>query len=256
MMKLARSSQVAVVAIVLLAFASMKAESADGESATWILQQGVDISLHNARKPELRMEAQKLTGSTGCNSFSATVSERSNKRVAIEEIIRTRMLCEPNQNKIENAFVRALQKTEVIREKGKALAFLSGDGATLLVWKRPGKSSSVKKSSTVRRNHHIQRDARAHRTHRNACVRQRAQPGFHLQCMIGGVQCMIGRPYKLQARHSVPVRYDARCWPFCDITKESNRVRFRGQSGRHLLRVSSSHFDLPLPTLGCDRVFR
>ena len=113
-----------------------------------------------------------MTGSTGCNSFSATVSERSNKRVAIEEIIRTRMLCEPNQNKIENAFVRALQKTEEIREKGKALTFLSGDGATLLVWKRPGKSSSVKKSSTVRRNYHTRRDARAHRTHRHVCFRR------------------------------------------------------------------------------------
>jgi heat shock protein HslJ len=195
MMKLARSSQVAVTAVVLLAFASMKAESADGESATWILQQGADISLHNARKPELRMEAQKLTGSTGCNSFSATVSERSNKRVAIEEIIRTRMLCEPNQNKIENALVRALEKTEVIRENGKALAFLSGDGATLLVWKRPGKSSSVKKSSTVRRNHHTHRVARAHRTHRNTCCRQRARADFHLQYMIAHVQYIIGHRY-------------------------------------------------------------
>jgi heat shock protein HslJ len=178
MTKFTRFARTASVAVALLSCAAMEAESADGKSATatWILQQGVDISLDNSRKPEMRMDAKELTGSTGCNKFSATVSERPNNRVAIGQIVRTRMLCEPSQNKIENAFVRALEKTEAIREQGKRLTFLSADGSTLLVWNRSGKSSakkssSTKKASSTTRRRHKRPHARAavHRAHWDAC---------------------------------------------------------------------------------------
>jgi len=178
MTKLTQSAQVAAVALVLLTCAAVEAKSADSKSAaaTWVLQQGADISLDKSRRPEMRMDAKELTGSTGCNNFSATISERPNKRVAIGRIVRTRMLCAPDQNKIENAFVRALEKTEVIREQGERLTFLSGDGSALLVWNRPGKSSakkssSTKRSSSAKRRHHKRQHGRAalRRSHWDAC---------------------------------------------------------------------------------------
>ena len=178
MTKFIQSARAATVAVVLLSCASMEAKSADGKSATatWILQQGADISLDKSRKPEMRMEGRELTGSTGCNNFSATVSQRPNNRVTIGQIVRTRMLCQPDQNRIENAFVRALEKTEVIRERGTRLTFLSGDGSTLLVWNRSGKSSAKKSSSTKkasstkrRRHKHLHARAAVHRARRDAC---------------------------------------------------------------------------------------
>jgi heat shock protein HslJ len=145
MTKLAQFPQFAATALVLLGYTYTKAESASGKSraSTWVLQQGVEMALRNARKPELRVEANRLSGSTGCNNFSATLNARPNQRVAIEEIARTRMLCELNQNDIENALVRAFEKTEAIRKKGRTLTFFSGDGSTLLIWKRFGKFAAV-----------------------------------------------------------------------------------------------------------------
>jgi heat shock protein HslJ len=172
MTKFTQSAYAVAAALALLTCTSMEVKSAEGKSAasTWILQQGADISLSKARPPKMRMDGKELTGSTGCNNFSATANDRPNNRVAIEQIVRTRMLCESNQNRIETALVHALEKTEMIREQGQTLTFLSGDGSTLLLWKRSTDSPSVKKSSTRRKNH-ARRHARAHRSRSHASRR-------------------------------------------------------------------------------------
>jgi heat shock protein HslJ len=142
--KVHRIAQFAAFALSVLAFTSSGAASAPREAGVsmWVLQKGRDIPSPQPRKPTLRMQENKLSGSTGCNNFTATVSQRADKRVAIEEVALTRMLCEPLQNTIETAFVGALRQTEFITRQGSTLTFLSGERSPLLVWKRQQASSS------------------------------------------------------------------------------------------------------------------
>jgi heat shock protein HslJ len=159
---------------VMLAFSAGYAHGAsrDGSVTSWVLRQGQDIPSHPQRAPQLRMEGQKLSGSTGCNSFTATVSNKDDKRVAIENVGLTRMLCASQQNKIEAAFVRALGETVYLEEEGKRLTFLSDNRRPLLVWTRNSKSAKqpVRRVHQARA-HHRQRDARVRHRQRDARVR-------------------------------------------------------------------------------------
>ena len=139
-----RIAQLTASALVVLAVTSGGVASAPREAgaSNWVLQKGRDIPSPQPRKPLLRMQGDRLSGSTGCNSFTATVMRRADKRVAIEEVALTRMLCEPRQNTIETAFVGALRQTEFITRRGRTLTFLSGQRSPLLVWKRQRTSSS------------------------------------------------------------------------------------------------------------------
>jgi heat shock protein HslJ len=149
-----RTAQSAALTLILLAVASGDASSAPPEAgtSTWVLQKGRDIPLLQARKPMLRMEGDKLSGSTGCNNFTAIVSRRAEQRVTIEQVALTRMLCEPKQNTIEKAFVGALRQTEFINRQGSTLTFLSVEKLPLLVWKRQG-TASVGKQARRRAAH-------------------------------------------------------------------------------------------------------
>jgi len=129
-------ARTATVFPILLVFLSVDADSAACQAvvSTWVLQKGRDIPSRPSRKPQLRMEGQKLSGSTGCNSFTATLSEKIDKHIAIEQLSLTRILCAPEQNRIEAAFVRALKQTEYLEQKNKMLTFLSVTREPLLVW--------------------------------------------------------------------------------------------------------------------------
>ncbi len=139
-----RNAQLASLALTVLVFSLSGAATAPREAgaSTWVLQKGRDIPSPQPRKPILRMQRDKLSGSTGCNNFTATVTRRADTRVAIEQVALTRMLCEPTQNTIETAVVGALRHTEFITRQGKTLTFLSGERSPLLVWKRQRKSSA------------------------------------------------------------------------------------------------------------------
>ena len=125
-----RTAQLATLALMILTVAAGSAMGAPREAAsTWTLKRDVTFRRPKPRKPTLRMQGDKLSGSTGCNSFTATVTRRADQRVAIEEVALTRMLCEPQQNAIEMAFVGALRQTEFITRQGSTLTFLSGEKA-------------------------------------------------------------------------------------------------------------------------------
>ena len=172
-----RTAQFAALALMILTFAAGSAMGAPREAppSTWILKSGRDIPSPQPRKPTLRMQGDKLSGSTGCNSFTGTVIRRTDQRVAIEEVALTRMLCEPKQNVIESAFVSALRATEFISPTGPTLNFLSVDKAPLLVWERQRSSSRGKQAR--RKAAHVRalkrKGARAHQrrvVHRAECV--------------------------------------------------------------------------------------
>jgi heat shock protein HslJ len=87
------------VVLLGLAFSSGGAASAPRDGAgTWLLQKGAGLPSRKARKPTLSMQGEKLSGSTGCNTFTATLVRHGDKRVAIDAIALTRMMCEPGQS--------------------------------------------------------------------------------------------------------------------------------------------------------------
>ena len=143
-----RTAQLAALALMILTVAPGSAIGAPREApaSTWILKSGRNIPSPQSRKPTLRAQGDKLSGSTGCNSFTATVTRRADQRVAIEDVALTRMLCEPKQNVIESAFVSALRATEFISRAGRTLSFLSADKALLLVWEKKRSSSRGKQA--------------------------------------------------------------------------------------------------------------
>jgi hypothetical protein len=109
------------------------------------------------------MEGQKLSGSTGCNSFTATLTEKADKRVAIEGVALTRMLCAPTQNEIEAAVVKAFGETEYVEQKGRSLTFLSGKRQPLLVWTRSGKLAAERPARGMHHARYQRRPAAAAR---------------------------------------------------------------------------------------------
>ena len=203
--------------------------SGDGETTNWVLQRGQQIPSRTQRMPQLRMEQQKLSGSTGCNSFTATLSDKGDKRMAIEQVALTRMLCAPAQNKIETAFVRALRETEYVQQKGKKLTFLSGKKQPLLVWARnhnSGKARSRKTAATrpasrkrYARTHHGQRAAVIHHRRRTTVDRQicpghwsTVRPGAHGHSEHALKRAAWGNAPKRAARRGANNPWSDRMW--------------------------------------------
>ena len=184
-----RIAKLLAAAVMMIAFASSAVMSAPREkgASTWVLQKGRDVPETRPRKPTLRMQGDQLSGSTGCNNYTATIMRRAEQRIAIEQVALTRMLCEPQANAVEKAVVGAMRQTEFMDQQGSTLTFQAGDKSPLLVWTRQQASSgqrqagrrvvqarSVKRKRTA---HH--RKATRHRTvvqHRRI-VRHRTSAG-------------------------------------------------------------------------------
>jgi heat shock protein HslJ len=101
-------------------------------ATSWVLQGGQKIPGRMDRTPHLSVEGKTLSGSTGCNSFTAAVSERPGKRIAIEWTAITRKLCLNDLGNIEAALLRAFEKTAFIDATENTLRFLSAEGT--LYW--------------------------------------------------------------------------------------------------------------------------
>lgn len=127
-------------------------------STTWVLERGRDIPSPQPRRLTLRMHGQSLSGSTGCNTYTATL-ERAKGRVAVKGVALTRMLCEAKLNTVETAFVGALGQTAFVVRNGRTLTFQSGDRAALLVWRLTQKAS---RKLTQRRAHNAHQPRRSH----------------------------------------------------------------------------------------------
>ena len=126
-------SPIAAVAIAALFVAPSVAQSPTDK--TWSLEQGRGIAAAEPpNRPSLKLEGQRLSGSTGCNSFTATISE-TGERVKIENLSLTRKLCATLQNENERAFVNALGQTQYLTKEPEKITFLSDKREPLLVWK-------------------------------------------------------------------------------------------------------------------------
>jgi heat shock protein HslJ len=128
-------SPIAALAAAMVALCAVPSGAQSPADKTWSLEQGRGISA--AEPPNqlsLKLEGQRLSGSTGCNSFTATIAE-TGERVKIENLSLTRKLCAALQNANERAFVSALGQTQYLTKEPEKITFLSDKREPLLVWK-------------------------------------------------------------------------------------------------------------------------
>ena len=133
------SLPVLALALVIMGAAVLCAASREGEAQSpsetaWLLEQGRGIAPEQLSGTTLTRQGLRLSGSTGCNSFTATITA-TGERVKIENVSLTRKLCAPRRSETERAFVAALGQTEYLEEQKDRLSFLSGAREPLLVWK-------------------------------------------------------------------------------------------------------------------------
>jgi heat shock protein HslJ len=128
-------SPIAALTVAVAALCAAPSGAQSPADKTWSLEQGRGISAAEPpNRPSLRLEGQRLSGSTGCNSFTATISE-TGERVKIENLSLTRKLCATLQNENERAFVNALGQTQYLTKEPERITFLSDKREPLLVWK-------------------------------------------------------------------------------------------------------------------------
>jgi heat shock protein HslJ len=130
-----RAAALLAVAFACLAcdVASAGAEPAPGR---WVLQKGRGVQFPLPHKPELQLQDQQLSGTTGCNAFTAKISEGPEQRIAIALLSLTRKLCGPKESRVENAIVSAFAETQFLQQDDQTLTFLSANREPLLIWKR------------------------------------------------------------------------------------------------------------------------
>jgi heat shock protein HslJ len=206
-MALSRYALFAPVALILLGCPDASAQEAKDKApapppaASWVLERGRDIPARLKRRPQLNMEGAKLSGSTGCNSFTAALVDKAgkgdkagtaDKHIAIEQVALTRKMCAPAQDRVELAFVRALGETRYLEHKGQRLTFLSDKRQALLVF-TSGKSGAVRPAHGRR---HAGR-ARSHRRHLRVRHNWRRAPYAQRGCggwRLGGPVRRLPRP--------------------------------------------------------------
>jgi heat shock protein HslJ len=137
--------RVGLIGLVLLGLVGTTAAAQTSDHA-WVLEKGQGFKTLKDSPASLTLNDKQLSGSTGCNTFRATLSERAEKRVAINDVALTRKLCAPPASDNERAIVQAFSKTEFIEEGAETLTFLSGAREPLLVWK-PAKKAADRDGS-------------------------------------------------------------------------------------------------------------
>ena len=133
-------------AILLAALAAAPGVSAGPAGDTWVLEKGQGVAPVAGSPASLTLDDKQMSGSTGCNTFKATITDRPDKRVAISDVALTRRLCTPPVSNNERAIVQAFSKTEFVEHNPGTLTFLSGRREQLLVWKTAKKAAPPDKS--------------------------------------------------------------------------------------------------------------
>ena len=129
-----RAFAILIMGTAVLCTAPRDGEARSPSETAWLLERARGIAPEQLSAPTLTRQGQRLSGSTGCNSFTATITA-TGERVKIENLSLTRKLCAPRRNETERAFVAALGQTEYLEEQKDRLTFLSGTREPLLVWR-------------------------------------------------------------------------------------------------------------------------
>jgi heat shock protein HslJ len=101
------------------------------EGIPWVLTAGLDAPGAATYAPSAAFEDGKVTGSTGCNRYSAPFTQAGD-RLEIGTIASTQMACEAPATAVEREFLDALGRVARWRSDGDALVLADEDGAELL----------------------------------------------------------------------------------------------------------------------------
>jgi len=151
---------------------------AQTKETNWKLLRGRDIVPAGTEMPQLTIKGQALSGSTGCNSFTSTLSRQNDGKVNIDRPALTRKFCGGKQQGVENAFVDALGQTEFLEQTDDRLTFLSGTRQPLLVWQPLRAAGKARVLPNAGGKHPVARSrtqtAKAHKSARKASIAKRS----------------------------------------------------------------------------------
>ena len=81
---------------------------------------------------------QRLSGSTGCNRFTATIDEDA-RGFSLKQIASTKMTCSPQRMELENDFLYQLNDYRSIVRNGDQLLMIGADREVLSFTQKPNK---------------------------------------------------------------------------------------------------------------------
>ena len=109
------------------------APSSSGEVRTRQIPQG---EASNPIHISFDANGQRVSGSTGCNRFTAQLDEDS-RGFTIAKIVSTRMACTPQRQELENDFLYELNDYRSIVRNGDQLLMIGADREVLSFTQRP-----------------------------------------------------------------------------------------------------------------------
>lgn len=101
------------------------------EGIAWVLVAGVDVEGWEATPPTATFDDGTVSGSTGCNRYSATYT-RGAEALELGPIASTRMACPPPADAVERVYVATLEQVAGWRLEGGRLVLLDAGGTELL----------------------------------------------------------------------------------------------------------------------------
>ena len=84
------------------------------------------------------INGQRLSGSTGCNRFTATIDEDA-RGFSLKQIASTKMACSPQRMELENDFLYQLNDYRSIVRNGDQLLMIGTDREVLSFTQKPNK---------------------------------------------------------------------------------------------------------------------
>lgn len=84
------------------------------------------------------VNGQRLSGSTGCNRFTATIDEDA-RGFSLKQIASTKMACSPQRMELENDFLYQLNDYRSIVRNGDQLLMIGADREVLSFTQKPNK---------------------------------------------------------------------------------------------------------------------
>jgi heat shock protein HslJ len=84
------------------------------------------------------VNGQRLSGSTGCNSFTASIDEDT-RGFSLKQIASTKMACSPQRMELENDFLYQLSDYRSIVRNGDQLLMIGTDREVLSFTQKPNK---------------------------------------------------------------------------------------------------------------------
>jgi heat shock protein HslJ len=120
---------VSCLALALLAAPAM-AHSEKLAGADWVLSGDT-----SQRAPFLRFEAGRVAGLGGCNRFGGKY-QLDGDRLSFSTLMATRMACQPDRMKTEQAFFDMLARVKAMKLAGDRLELLDGAGKVLATFDR------------------------------------------------------------------------------------------------------------------------